>query len=63
MCIRDRTISAILEEPELAKRKEMLRLEGLERGYVDVSTDLVKGLDTVMGDNVIPTQEYTSGRR
>ena len=41
----------------------MLRLEGLERGYVDVSTDLVKGLDTVMGDNVIPTQEYTSGRR
>lgn len=59
----DVTISAILEEPELAKRKEMLRLEGLERGYVDVSTDLVKGLDTVMGDNVIPTQEYTSGRR
>lgn len=59
----DATIDAILNESDLGKRKEMLRLEGLERGYVDVTGDLINAMGSSLGSGIIPTQEYTTGRR
>ena len=59
----DATIDAVLNEPDLGKRKEILRLEGLERGYVDVTSDLINAMGSSLGSGVIPTQEYTTGRR
>jgi hypothetical protein len=59
----DATIDAVLNEPDLGKRKEILRLEGLERGYVDVTGDLINAMGSSLGSGVIPTQEYTTGRR
>ena len=59
----DATIDAILNEADLGKRKEMLRLEGLERGYVDVTGSLINAMGNSLGSGVIPTQEYTTGRR
>ena len=41
----------------------MLRLEGLERGYVDVTGELINAMGNSLGSGVIPTQEYTTGRR
>ena len=58
----DATIDAILQEKDLGKRKEMLRLEGLERGYVDVTAKLVDAMSKSLGSGIIPTQEYTTGR-
>ena len=59
----DATIDAVLNEPDLGKRKEILRLEGLERGYVDVTGDLINAMGSTLGSGIIPTQEYTTGRR
>lgn len=59
----DATIDAVLNEPDLGKRKEILRLEGLERGYVDVTGDLINAMGSSLGSGIIPTQEYTTGRR
>ena len=58
----DATIDAILNEPDLGKRKEMLRLEGLERGYVNVTGDLINAMSTSLGSGIVGTQEYTTGR-
>ena len=57
------TLDAVLNEPDLGKRKEILRLEGLERGYVDVTGDLINAMGSSLGSGIIPTQEYTTGRR
>lgn len=59
----DTTIDAILSETDVGKRKEMLRLEGLERGYVDVTGDLINAMTKTLGSGVVKTQEYTTGRR
>lgn len=59
----DATLDAVLNEPDLGKRKEILRLEGLERGYVDVTGDLINAMGSSLGSGIIPTQEYTTGRR
>lgn len=58
----DATIDAILNEKDLGKRKEMLRLEGLERGYVEVTGDLVESMRQSLGSGIIKTQDYTTGR-
>ena len=59
----DTTIDAILSETDVGKRKEMLRLEGLERGYVNVTGDLINAMTKTLGSGVVKTQEYTTGRR
>jgi len=58
----DATIDAILNESDLGKRKEILRLEGLERGYVNVTGDLINAMGTSLGSGIVGTQEYTTGR-
>ena len=40
----------------------MLRLEGLERGYVEVTGDLVESMRQSLGSGIIKTQDYTTGR-
>ena len=59
----DATLDAVLNEPDLGKRKEILRLEGLERGYVDVTGDLINAMGSSLGSGIIQTKEYTTGRR
>lgn len=59
----DGVIDQILVEPDVAKRKEILKLAGLERGYMNPATELASALSNAGMTNVIRTDEYTTGRR
>lgn len=59
----DPTLATILSEPDVGKRKQIARTEGINRGYVQPTGDMIDAMMTTWNDGIVPTQNYTSGRR
>lgn len=54
----DAIFGDILTTNDINKQKEMIRLEGLERGYANVTTSLFKDMTKSLGTGVIPIQDF-----
>jgi hypothetical protein len=58
----DAIFADILTTNDINKQKEMIRLEGLERGYANVTTDLFSDMTKSLGSGVIPIQDFRTVR-
>lgn len=54
----DAIFGDILTTNDINKQKEMIRLEGLERGYANVTTSLFTDMTKSLGTGVIPIQDF-----
>jgi hypothetical protein len=54
----DAIFADILTTNDINKQKEMIRLEGLERGYSNVTTSLFTDMTKSLGTGVIPIQDF-----
>jgi len=54
----DGIFDKILTTNDIGKQKEMIRLEGLERGYAQPTTDLLTALTKSFGSGVIKGQDF-----
>jgi hypothetical protein len=58
----DAIFADILTTNDINKQKEMIRLEGLKRGYANVTTDLFSDMTKSLGSGVIPIQDFRTVR-
>lgn len=58
----DAIFADILTTNDINKQKEIIRLEGLKRGYANVTTDLFSDMTKSLGSGVIPIQDFRTVR-